>query len=252
MRYLAVLLLLAAGGAAALEPRPFPIELRLDGAREKLAGNFADWREAAVQLSWRPGSRESAFVGFRSIDRFGQRDGEASAGGYIPVPRSATMIHLEGSWSETHRVLPRSMALVEIVQPLRDGWVLSAGGKASRYASADIRSAWIGTEKYFGDFRLAYQALVSRPHGAAWAPSHRVAAGWYSGDLAFIAVNAARGREAENIFPAGVLLTDVRAVSAAAGVGITRQWGLLFELGWTRQGDLYTRRTARIGTRVLF
>ena len=249
---LPAILLLAAAGACAQEPRPFPFEARLDAQHDSLDRAFADWREAAAQLSWRPGNRESAFAGYRTTERFGQRDREGFAGGFIPIPGAATMLHAEGSWSGTHRVLPRSTALAEVVQPLGGGWVVAAGGRWSRYAAADVRAGWLGVEKYMGDFRFAYQGIVSRPEHAGWSPSHRLAGSWYRGDLTFVTLAAARGREVENLFPAGLLQTDVRAAAAAAGIELARRWGLVLELGWTRQGDLYTRRTARIGTRILF
>ena len=252
MKRLLIASLLFGSAAAAQEPRPYPFEARIDAGRDRLDRGFPDWREAAAQLSWRPGNRESAFAGYRTTERFGQRDREGFAGGYIPIPGAPTLLHVEGSWSGTHRVLPRSMALAELVQAVGSGWVLAAGGKSSRYAAADVRSAWVGAEKYVADFRFAYQGLVSRPEGASWSPSHRITGSWYRGDLTFVTLNASRGREVENVFGAGLLRSDVRAASVSAGLEVTRQWGLLFELGWTDQGDLYTRRTARIGTRLLF
>lgn len=250
--FLAPCMLAVASAALAQEPRPHPWELRVDAGRDSLTRGLADWTEFAAQLSWRPGTRESVLGGYRETERFGQRDREAFAGAHVPVPGAATLVHLEVAASSTHRVLPRRVYLGEVVQPLGQGWVVSAGGKASRYAASDVRAAWVNVEKYLGDYRFAYHGQVSGPRGAGWSPAHRVSGSWYRGELTFVTLLAARGREVENLFPAGLLQADTRAASLSAGVEVARGWGLVLELGWTRQGDLYTRRTARLGTRLLF
>lgn len=249
---LACLALLLTCGAAAQERRAYPLELRLDTGHDRLSRSLGDWNETAAQLSWRPTSRESLFGGYRQTERFAQRDHEVFAGAYMPIPGVGTVVHVEGGWSSTHQVLPRQVYLGEIVQPLPHGWVVSAGGKSWRYNTSDVRAAWVNIEKYTGNFRYAYQVQVSQPHGASWAPSHRLTGSWYRGDLTFLTLVGAKGREVENIFPLGLLQTDVRAVSFSSGLEIMPRWGLLFELDWTRQGDLYTRRSARLGTRFLF
>ena len=110
----------------------------------------------------------------------------------------------------------------------------------------------VQTDARIGDYRFAYTGYLSRPGSGAWSPAHRLAASWYRGDLTFATLSAARGREVENVFGAGLLATDVRSYSLQAGVELARNVGLTFEWAQVRQGDLYTRRTGRIGTRLLF
>lgn len=251
-RLLAALLAAVPAAVAAQEPRPFPWELRASGARESIDHGLADWREAVAQISHRPIAHQSIFAGFRATERFGQRDREIYAGAYLPLSGMSTVLHVEGARSSTHRVLPRHFYLAEIVQPLGGGWVVSAGGKSSRYTYSDAYAAWTTVERYLGEFRYAYQVQIGRGAGGNWSPSHRLTASWYRGDLTFLTASASRGREVENLFPAGLLESDVRAASLEAGLEIERRWGLVMELGWTRQGDFYTRRTLRLGTRALF
>lgn len=251
-RVLAAALAALSTAAVAQGAPPHPWELRLEGARDSLDRGLPSWSEVLAQLKYRPTARVTALAGYRSTERFGQRDQEGFAGAYVPMPLAAALLHLEGSWSPTHRVLARRSSLAEVVLPLAGGWVLSVGGNESRYTAGDARAAWTGIEKYHGDFRYAYQARVSRPGGAGWAPSHRLAASWYRGDLTFATLSASRGRELENLFPAGLLRADVRAASLSAGIEIAPRWGLVAELGWVRQGELYTRRSARLGARLLF
>lgn len=238
--------------AAAQETPPHPWELRVEGARESLDRGLPDWSEMLAQARYRPTVRATALAGYRVTKRFGQRDREGFAAAYVPIPLGGAQLHLEGSGSPTHRVLARHSAIAEIVFPFAGGWVASAGGSASSYTAGDARAAWAGIERYHGDWRYAYQARISRPDGAGWAPSHRLAASWYRGELTFATLSGARGRETENLFPAGLLQADVRAASLSTGIEIAPQWGLVAEVGWVRQGDFYTRRSARLGTRFLF
>jgi YaiO family outer membrane protein len=238
--------------AHAQEARPYPWEVRADVARENLDNGYADWREAVAQLSWRPDNRRSAFGGFRATERYQQDDREIFGGAYVPIPGLTTQLHLEGAVSSTHRVLAKNMALAEVIQQLGNGWVASFGGKQSRYNDNRARNLWTGVEKYHGDFRYAYLLQISRPDGAGWAPGHRLSASWYRGDLTHATLTLARGRELENFAGLALVSTDVRAASLAGGIELAPRWGGTFELAWTEQGELYTRRTARLGTRLLF
>jgi YaiO family outer membrane protein len=251
-RALFVALAALSTAAAGQDALPHPWELRLEGGRESLDRGLPDWSEMLAQLKYRPTARATALAGYRSTERFGQRDREGFAGAYLPIPLGGAQLHLEGAWSSTQRVLARRSTLAEIILPFASAWVASVGGNASSYTAGDARAAWAGIEKYHGDMRYAYQARVSRPDGAGWAPSHRLAVSWYRGELSFATLSASRGRETENLFPAGLLQADVRAASLSAGIEIAPRWGLVAEVGWARQGEFYTRRSARLGTRILF
>lgn len=239
--------------AQAQAPRDDPWELRLEASRESLDKGHADWREELAQLAWRPQAGRSIFGGYRRTERFGAADREGFAGAYLPVPGLTAVLRLEGTASTTHRVLPRRSWLAEAIQPLGEGWVASGGGRRLRYAAGEATWAWVGIERYAGPYRFGYVAQVARPGGGGgWSPAHRLSASWYRGELTFVTLTAARGREVESVLGAGLLQTDVRAASLAAGLELAPRWGLLLELGWTRQGELYTRRAARIGTRLHF
>lgn len=239
----------AALAASAQEATP-PFEVRIEGQRDSLDQGQPDWREAIAQFAYKPRKDTSFVAGARETERFDLRDREGYGAVYLPIA-GRTVLHLEGSASSTHRVLPKTMGLVEVSQPLADGWVISLGGREARYDRGRVRMAMGTVEKYMGDFRLAYTGYASRAEGARWAPAHRVAASWYHGPLTFLTVAYARGREVESL-PAGLLVTDVRGASLAGAIEILHGWGLTFELGHVRQGDLYTRRGVRLGTRLVF
>lgn len=248
----AAALAIAVALPSAAQDRPYPWEWRVDGAHENLDNGYADWKEAATQLTWSPRRGLAVLGGARATERYDQRDNEGFGGFYLPLGSAGTTLHAEATGSSTHRVLARWTTLVEASQPLGHGFVLTGGGKFSRYAQSDVQMLNGTIEWYSGDYRLAYTGFISRPEGVGWAPAHRVAASWYRGTLTYVTLSLARGREVENVFPTGLLVTDVRAASLTAGLELTPQWGLTFEYAHVRQGDLYTRRTGRLGTRFLF
>jgi YaiO family outer membrane protein len=236
--------------ALAADVRPYPWDLRVELDYENLDNGQPDWREGLVQLAWKPRKDFVLLGGLHAAERFDQRDREFIAAAYLPA--TGVVFHVEGTASSTHRVLPRDTLLAEVACPIGSGWVITPGAKYTRYATGDVSMAMATVEKYVGDYRFAYTGYVSRLEGAAWTPAHRIAASWYRGQLTQVTVSAARGREVENVYPLPLLVTDVRAASVAGAVEVGPRWALTFEAAYVRQGDLYTRRGIRLGTRVLF
>jgi YaiO family outer membrane protein len=238
--------------ACAAQENAHPWELRLEGAYENLDHGQPDWQEALAQLAWKPHKGLTLLGGAHATERFDQHDREGWAAAYLPLGDKGTILHLETTLSSTHKVLARNSALAELAQPLGAGWVVTGGAKYSHYDTGDVTIASGTVEKYLGDYRLAYTVYISRLEGAGWTPAHRIAASWYRGELTYVTLSAAKGREVENVFPQPLLVTDVSAASIAGGLEITPAWGLTLEALYVRQGDLYTRRGARLGTRILF
>jgi YaiO family outer membrane protein len=247
---LAAVVLLASLACAA-EDRPDPWEARAEAGHDSLDHGLAPWREGMLQLAWRPHTGLALFGGGRETERFDQRDREAFAGAYLPLGAASTL-HLEASSSSTHHVLARSVALAEVSHSLGDGWVPSIGARLARYDASDVRTMTAGLEKYLGDWRFAYAGWASKTDTSGWAAAHRLSATWYHGELTYVTLAGARGREVENFFPAGLVTTDVRAASIAAGLELAPRIGVSAELAETRQGNLYRRRGVRIGSRFLF
>jgi YaiO family outer membrane protein len=245
-----IFLALAVPSATAQERAPW--ELQLEGARERLDRGYEDWTEARAQLAWRPAPGHAYLGGYRTTERFGQRDREIVAGAYIPLAGRGPTLHLEGSTSPTHRVLAKNTLLAEIAYPLGSGWVVAGGGRISRYTTTDVATAVATLEKYAGEWRFAYTVHLSRPEGASWGASHRAVAAWHRGELQQASLSVARGREQENVLPLGILTSDVRNATVAGVFPISERWGLTLEAAWHEQGRLYTRRTVRLGTRLLF
>lgn len=238
--------------AGAAQETVHPWELRVEGAYENLDNGQPDWNEALAQLAWKPRKDFTLLGAARTTERFDQRDREGVAAAYVPLGDKGPVLHLEGTLSSTHKVLARDSALAELAQPLGAGWVVTGGAKYSRYDTGNVTIGSATVEKYFGDYRLGYTVYISRLEGTSWTPAHRLAASWYRGALTYVTLSGAKGREVENVFPQPLRVTDVSAVSLAGGLELTPTWGLTAEALYVRQGDLYTRRGARLGTRILF
>jgi YaiO family outer membrane protein len=251
MKRLAAFAAAAACLACAAQERK-PWELRIEGAHENLDHGQPDWNEALAQLAWRPRKDFTLLAGARTTERFDQRDREAFAAAYLPLGDSRTVLHLEASASPTHKVLARDSFLADIALPVGSGWVLTPGAKYARYTTGDVTIVTGTIEKYVADYRFGYTAYLSRVEGGPWSPAHRLAASWYRGELTYVTISAARGRDVENVFPLPLIVTDVHGASLAGGVQLASNWGLVGEIAYVRQGDLYTRRGVRIGTRLLF
>ncbi len=251
MKRLLPALLACACTSVLAEDRAYPWEFRLEGQHDGLDNGYADWKEVFGQLAWSPRRGLAAFGGARRTERFDLTDTEGFGGAYLPLGERTTF-HVEGTASGTHRVLPEHAFLGEISQVLGEGWVVSVAGKKTRFTESDVSTAYATIEKYVGDWRLAYTGYISRLEGGAWNPTHRGTVAWYHGDLTYVTINASRGREVENVVPIGLVTSDVTAWSIGAGLELAPRWGLTFELAHQKQGDFYTRRSARLGTRLAF
>lgn len=237
--------------AQAQEPVAPTWEARAEAQRDSLDHGKPGWKEELAQLAWKPKQGLAIFGAARATERFNLRDREGYGGAYVSLTPSLDL-HVEASASQTHHVLARHATLAELSHKLGDGWVGSLAAKSARYETGNVQTA-IGTiEKYAGDWRLGYTGYLSRPESGPWGASHRLSATWSRGTLTYASGSIGFGREIENVVPAGLLVTDVRSATLGGGIEVVRNLGVGIELGYVHQGDLYTRRHARLGARYLF
>jgi YaiO family outer membrane protein len=226
------------------------VELRPFVSRDNLDNGYQDWREAGAELAWRGPPGRLFLFRARETDRYGLRDVEAAILATLPYAGNWSL-SLEGSGTSSANVLPEWSAAATVARVLGNGWIASGSWKETRYTTSEVSMATVGLERYVGNYRFAYTAYLSRPHGEAWSPTHRLAASWYGEGLTRLEAGAARGRESENT-PAGLITTDVRNLTLSGCLGISPALGLTMEFERQRQGDFYTRKAIRLGARVLF
>jgi len=148
--------------------------------------------------------------------------------------------------------LPRWSGYGEIQHSLGGGWGLLAGVRRTEYSNTTATRGNLTLERYFRNFRLAYTFSNGQSPEVGASSGHGGQFGYYYGERNFINFNLSGGEELESIGPGRVLRTDVFTVGLNGRHWFRPEWALTYGFGWTRQGDLYTRRGLLIGLRHLF
>lgn len=238
------------GGLAAQEPG-LKVDVEARSAIERLTGGRADWRNTQLDVQARNAARQSYYGSLRATERFDQNDSDLMLGTYQPLG-GAWAVQLEAAASPSHHVLARQSLLAQLERRFDGGWGVQAGYRRSEYERSGTDLAIASVERYFSRYRAAYTLYLGRPDGASFGPSHRLQWGYYYSDRSYIGIAAAAGKEAENIFPAGVLTSQVRSLTLAGRHEFARGWAATYEWLVHRQGDLYTRRGLGLGIRHAF
>jgi len=237
-------------GAACAQPQGYGFEAEIGSSVERLTQGRGDWRSTTLDLEARNAARRSFYGRLRTTERFGQADSEAAAGTYLPFGRWG--VQLEATASPTHHVLARRSLLVQVERRFEGGWGAQGGVRRSEFERTGTDLVVATLERYFSAYRLAYSLYLGRPDGAGFNPAHRLQGSYYYGDRSFVGVAAYAGREAENVFPSGVLVSEVRGASLGGRHEFAPAWSFAWEVTIHRQGDLYTRRGFGIGLRHAF
>jgi YaiO family outer membrane protein len=235
---------------AAQEPG-FRVEAEARGTVERLTGGRADWRSTVLDVRAANETRQAYYGRLQTTERFGLGDSEAMVGTYQPLGGSWAM-QVEAAASPTHHVLAKNSLLAQLERRFNGGWGVQAGYRRSAYERNGTDLVIATAERYFSSFRAAYTLYLGRPDGAGFGASHRLQWSYYYSDRSFIGIAAAAGKEVENIFPSGVLTTQVRSASLAGRHEFAPGWAATYEWLTQRQGDLYTRRGFGLGIRHAF
>ena len=245
MKALALLLLLVAGRAAALEG-----EIGL--THEQLTNNRPDWESVYLEASHSFRERQTLYGLLRQTERFDLTDRELRAGYYHPLAERWTGL-VEASTSPEHHILPKSSVLGELAYRIGGGWGASFGLRHTEY-TATTTNLLVGTlERYWSSFRAAYTAYNNHPEGAGSATAHRLVFDYYYSEKSRVGIGVTRGREVENVGPPiGVTTTDVRGANVYGRHWFAPTWALTWEALTHEQGELYRRQGLRLGLRHQF
>lgn len=241
----------ALAGPAAAQESAWQAEAEAKTSREHLSGGRADWRSNQLDLLARSAARRAYYLSLRATERFEQRDNDAMVGTYQPLD-GGWAAQVEATTSPTHHVLARHALLVQLERRIDGGWGVQAGFRRSAFEHSNTDLGIFTVERYFSSFRAAYSLYLGRPDGAGFGPSHRIQFGHYYSDRSFFGIAASNGRETENIFPSGVLTSQVRSVTLGGRHEFAPGWAATYEWLTHRQGDLYTRRGLGFGLRHAF
>lgn len=252
MKAAATLLLLWAAAAPVLAAQPASsLGLRLGS--ERLSNGSPDWHEHSVQFTHRYQRRQQLELGLTRTERFGLRDAQWQARYSHPLGEQLT-VALELARSSTHRVLARNIHGATLQFEFQPGWLVHGGLRRSRHDSSTVDQSLLMLERYVGSVSFAAAWRGARVQGSDAHVGELRAAYYYDevdGDSSSVGLILAAGREAESV-AGNVLLTSVRSLALVGRHRLSRDWGLDYSIGHTRQGGLYTRNGVQLGVRYIF
>ncbi len=233
-------------------PAPPPNEVELGGTHDTLTNNQANWSSAYLDGLHRFGERHSVYGELRQTQRFNLTDRELSGGYYHPLDPTWTAL-IEASTSPEHNVLPKDSLLGQLQKSFAGGWDMQVGVRRSLYNNASADILVLTGERYWGDFRAAYRLYLSKLQNAGVAPNNNVLFSYYYTTRSNVTFNFAKGRQVESLGPAlGVLATDVTTTSLYGLHWLTPSWGVSYEGLLEHEGNLYSRKSIRLGLRYAF
>lgn len=226
-------------------------EIGLSHARETLSTDPRGWTDTQVDLMHYFEPRKVLIGRATSSERFGLHDDTLAVGAYHPLGERTTAF-AEISASDTHRVLPRSSAQLQLSQSLPQGWGVMGGLKHVTYNVTTVDVAELTVERYFADYRAALSVYPSHSRTAGSASSYRLQLSRYYGDENNIQILYVNGVEVDK--PTGVdsvLAVSVRSLALFGRHWLTREWALTYGLAKTEQGNT-TRHAVNFGLRFRF
>lgn len=249
-RWLFPLTLLALAGSVAARNG----EWEFGSSVDQLSRGYAPWRSTYLNARWQAMPDWSFKGGLREVERHGLKDDEIHAGIGFSV---ACCAHLQLEWghSTSHRVLPENYAEIRVESELAKGWVGAAGWRRSAFDAGMTNVGHLALERYLGNHRIGYTLYAGQPDGAKLSSSHKLHWAWHydrGHERNWLGVAAVGGRETENTGTGGFLTTPVESLQLSGLHWFNRAWAINWEIGRTRQGDIYTRRGLRLGLRHAF
>ena len=228
--------------------RALALEAEAGISHERLTNNNADWKSAYVEAAHTFAPRQTLFAALREVERFDLKDSQVEAAYYQPLSQRLTG-HIEANASPEHHVLAKGSLFGELALQLDAGWVASGGVRKSQFTATSARVISAGLERYFGRSRAFYNLNNGKPEDTGSATAHRIGLDYYyAAERSRVGVSATWGREVENIPPAGVLTSDVRALNIYGRHWVSPAWAMTWELSTHEQGSFYRRD---IGWRAL-
>lgn len=227
------------------------VAMELAVGQERLTRGLPDWRSQSLVGEWRRSDGHMLYGGWRETERYALRDGELHVGGVLALT-AGTRIQAEAGVSDTHRVLARHYASLQLQHDPAPGWALVAGWRRSDYDTGRSRVWSAGVDRYLGAERFGYTLYQGGPEGSGLSPSHRLQWAHYYGERDWVGLTLVSGRETEYISSGVFRSARVSGTALSGRHALGADWALSWELGSQRQGDFYTRSGFRLGLRRTF
>jgi YaiO family outer membrane protein len=213
-------------------------------AGETLGDGVSDWSEKAVRVRRDFAPRTAAELGVSSVRRFGRADTQLAAGVTWPMGQKF-VASVDGSYSSTHRILPRHAFGGALQYEFRPAWLIRGGVKRTRYAQDKVSQGVLALEHYIKDVGVTVSWLPTRVFDVT-AHSYALQTAWYYGDRDAVSLTLATGREVSTIAN-GVVLGKVESVGIGGRHAMSPAWSANYGITYTRQADLYARKGLNVG-----
>ena len=235
--------------ASTTEPKR--VEIELSTSYESLNHGYAPWLSLSLDVSKKLANRRVIYGALRETSRFSLRDQEVMGGVYIPLGKR-WLAQVEASGSPSHRVQAKWSVFGQLGRELARGWVAQAGFRRTAYNQTSVNLSILSLERYWKNYRAAYSLYVSHLPGVGVSTSHSLQANYYYRERNALGVTVAAGQELTNLGARGLLRTEARGVALSGQHWLGQRWTVNYALNWNQQGDIYTRKGARVGFRFHF
>jgi len=221
--------------------------LSADLSYEDLSGGRPPWKGASLGLDKRLGGKRHVFGGLHLEERFDIQDEQLLAG-YADRLNADWSYAVSGDFAPDAQNLPEWSVSAEAGRALPDAWSLGLRMRHAHHETVDVDNLSTTIGKYFEQFSLAYSLNVAKVTDISDAHfGHILRAARDYGDGSHAALVVGFGEEAETVAPGVVQVTETTSVAFAGVHWTSAAWGLAWEAGWYRQGDLYDRIRVRFG-----
>ncbi|SEO44589.1 YaiO family outer membrane beta-barrel protein [Aquisalimonas asiatica] len=160
---------------------------------------------------------------------------------------------VEGTVSPADGFLPDRSLGVSAGRPLPLGFGIDVGLRRSMYPAIDVDAGRVTTERYFGPWRAAYSAVLTRLQGGSSQLSHAASLTRYYQERSHAGVTLSAGTEDEYDAATGdVEPFTVRGAVVEGRHWFAPAWAVSWEAGYHEVDDAYERWGVRLGLRHSF
>jgi YaiO family outer membrane protein len=210
----------------------------LSGGFDYLTDSMEAWNSVTANFSTRMRPGRTLYGYLRQQERFGDKDLEGLLGMYYKLsPR--WMLVGEVKASPTHKIVPIWMGFLQAEYGFGNGWRAGLGGRYSMYdADPGIKPVAVGTlmiEKYFSDFRAAYNIFTSNLRDTVGLRlSHLAQVGYYYGgyaeEVSSINVGMSFGVESAEFVDPNMFGLDLKTIFIRGDHWFLPRWAVTYDL----------------------
>ena len=185
-----------------------------------------------------------------NVKRYGIQD-QAISGVYA-YPFAKGVLNIEAGYAANAVYLAKSSVGLIWNGRLPNSFGYTIGTSQRQYLESQTAIYKLGVEKYFGNIRFAYTALLSTINGVQPAYGQLLQAQWVGDNLNKVGVSYAFGMEPMVVAPGALASIKTNYLQIDGLYWASNRIGITAALWHGMQGDFYQRTGGQIGVRVTF